>query len=41
MRFNPRTREGATLIVDEPAAEVVSFNPRTREGATSACYPGV
>ena len=33
--FNPRPREGATVIPAEAILEVAGFNPRPREGATA------
>ena len=32
--FNPRSREGATLLKLEYLKTIRSFNPRSREGAT-------
>ena len=32
--FNPRTREGATVIYGNVVIPAACFNPRTREGAT-------
>ena len=34
LRFNPRTREGATVPVKVGNHILQGFNPRTREGAT-------
>ena len=32
--FNPRAREGATIMDEKKITDLQSFNPRAREGAT-------
>ena len=37
--FNPRPREGATMLMRTRIAELERFNPRPREGATLPAMP--